>query len=372
MTFSALGWVSFGSAEAEAVNALIGALTDSEARDELGIGAIRDGFSDLLFPGTSTVQTRLRYFLMIPRIFLNLDLRVRDPQAALRQAEATLIERIRALPEKADRAQLIGVDAGASLKRMPSAIYWGGLGAWGVRLDDRARISDVLERMGRGETCWAELPSVPESHMDDFNLTDDEADWIVDHCASLRGGQTLLGNLMSNAREVAHIEDLTEVKQLGLDAILQRQLDHALAFAQTVHGAALLYNLMLAERFTPVSVSAWENELDDWRSSKTPRAEDARTLIAPLLEAGSDIGFVANPMTIKFVDAWLGVMRDPTSKNARDLIISRERQAKPGRARLQLDGDYKWNGNSGASRLTYRWGRVHRYLQDIAEAKQYP
>ena len=45
-------------------------------------------------------------------------------------------------------------------------------------------------------------------------------------------------------------------------------------------------------------------------------------------------------------------------------------QAKPGRARLQLDSDYKWNGNSGAGRLTYRWGRVHRYLQDIAEAKQ--
>ena len=370
MTISALGWVSFGSAEAEAVNALIGALADSETRDELGIGAIRDGFSDLLFPGTSTVQTRLRYFLMIPRIFLNLDLRVRDPQAALRQAEATLIERIRALPEKADRAQLIGVDAGASLKRMPSAIYWGGLGAWGVRLDHRARISDVLERMGRGETCWAALPFVPESHMDDFNLTHDEADWIVDHCASLRGGQTLLGNLMSSAREVAHIEDLTEVKQLGLDAILQRQLDHALAFAQTVHGAALLYNLMLAERFTPDSVSVWETELQDWQSSKTPRADDARTLIAPLLEAGSDIGFAANPMTIKFVDAWLDVMHDPTSKDARDLIIARERQAKPGRARLQLDSDYKWNGNSGAGRLTYRWGRVHRYLQDIAEAKQ--
>lgn len=108
MTISALGWVSFGTAEAEAVNALIGALADSEARDELGIGAIRDGFSDLLFPGTSTVQTRLRYFLMIPRIFLNLDLRVRDPQAALRQAEAALIERIRALPENADRAHRRG------------------------------------------------------------------------------------------------------------------------------------------------------------------------------------------------------------------------------------------------------------------------
>jgi hypothetical protein len=72
MTISALGWVSFGSAEAEALNALIGALADSEARDELRIGAIRDGFSDLLFPGTSTVQTRLRYFLMIPQNFHNI------------------------------------------------------------------------------------------------------------------------------------------------------------------------------------------------------------------------------------------------------------------------------------------------------------
>ena len=37
--------------------------------DELGIGVIRDSFSDTLFPGISTIQTRAKYFLTIPRIF---------------------------------------------------------------------------------------------------------------------------------------------------------------------------------------------------------------------------------------------------------------------------------------------------------------
>ncbi len=41
--------------------------------DELGIGAIRDALSDLLFPGTSTIQTRPRYFLLVPWAFLRLE-----------------------------------------------------------------------------------------------------------------------------------------------------------------------------------------------------------------------------------------------------------------------------------------------------------
>ncbi|UUT36597.1 DUF6361 family protein [Microbacterium elymi] len=34
--------------------------------DELGIGAVRDALSDILFPGTSVLHTRLRYVLFIP------------------------------------------------------------------------------------------------------------------------------------------------------------------------------------------------------------------------------------------------------------------------------------------------------------------
>ncbi|WP_408647239.1 DUF6361 family protein [Tessaracoccus coleopterorum] len=38
--------------------------------DELGIGQIRDVFSNVLFPGTSVTQTRARYLLLVPWAFL--------------------------------------------------------------------------------------------------------------------------------------------------------------------------------------------------------------------------------------------------------------------------------------------------------------
>jgi hypothetical protein len=46
---------------------------EPDTRDELGIGQIRDAFSDLLFPATSTFQTKARYFLLIPWILLELE-----------------------------------------------------------------------------------------------------------------------------------------------------------------------------------------------------------------------------------------------------------------------------------------------------------
>src|SRR5690349_3999540 len=41
--------------------------------DELGIGSIRDTFADRFFPGTSTIQTRIRYFLFIPWIYQQME-----------------------------------------------------------------------------------------------------------------------------------------------------------------------------------------------------------------------------------------------------------------------------------------------------------
>lgn len=43
-----------------------------DTRDELGIAAVRDSWADRLAPGTSTIQTRDRYFLFIPWIYQRL------------------------------------------------------------------------------------------------------------------------------------------------------------------------------------------------------------------------------------------------------------------------------------------------------------
>jgi len=48
---------------------VINAFSEKDTRDELGFGSVRDAFADTLFPGTSTIQTRARYFLFVPWIY---------------------------------------------------------------------------------------------------------------------------------------------------------------------------------------------------------------------------------------------------------------------------------------------------------------
>ena len=46
---------------------------EKESRDELGLGPIRDSITDHLLPGTSTIQTRVRYMLFVPWIYMMLE-----------------------------------------------------------------------------------------------------------------------------------------------------------------------------------------------------------------------------------------------------------------------------------------------------------
>ncbi len=48
---------------------IVNLFSERESRDELGIGQVRDTLSDLLWPGTSTLFTRARYFLFIPSCY---------------------------------------------------------------------------------------------------------------------------------------------------------------------------------------------------------------------------------------------------------------------------------------------------------------
>ena len=66
---SSLTWLDFSERERRRALEVIDQFREESTRDELGIGSIRDAIADLLFPGTSTVQTRARYFLFIPWLY---------------------------------------------------------------------------------------------------------------------------------------------------------------------------------------------------------------------------------------------------------------------------------------------------------------
>ena len=68
---SLIAWLDSTPEEQKAARELVAMFSDKESRDELGIGPIRDAFSDLLFPGTSVLQTRARYYLFVPWCYSN-------------------------------------------------------------------------------------------------------------------------------------------------------------------------------------------------------------------------------------------------------------------------------------------------------------
>src|SRR5699024_8582211 len=126
--------------------------------DDLGVGAIRDAFSDTLFPGTSTLQTRLRYVLFIPWLMLEASKRPTAGEMAERYHD---LERdfIGALERGTndDEPGIIGRRAGKTLQRVPSVVYSGMLAQWGI-LERGLNSREFSTRVEAGRRLDAEAP----------------------------------------------------------------------------------------------------------------------------------------------------------------------------------------------------------------------
>ena len=64
-----IGFVNFNTEEKKRVSKMMQLLSESEAIEELGIGRVRDDFSNTLFPGTSTLQHHAKYFAILPSLY---------------------------------------------------------------------------------------------------------------------------------------------------------------------------------------------------------------------------------------------------------------------------------------------------------------
>ena len=84
---SSLTWIDHDAAARERSLRILALFQEKESRDELGLGGIRDAFADRLFPGTSTIQTRLRYMLFVPWIYRALEQQRVGPGEFARRAD---------------------------------------------------------------------------------------------------------------------------------------------------------------------------------------------------------------------------------------------------------------------------------------------
>ncbi len=387
-----LAWLDYDAAERERMNRILALFKESDTVDQLGLGAIRDSFSDQLFPGTSTLQNRLRYFLFVPWMYTQLEAKEVPSSRIERRAREFELGWIDVLMATDDTDGVHGKVAGANLKILPSAIYWSGLGSWGIRrfpgtqseyhraLDaiyrrrkiSRRKEDDDAEPDPLVETWHPRLPPPPKGFPDrmDLRLTPGEAEFILDRIVAAHP-DSLLAFL---ARECRHTDAWFPWRHPDAQRFSpahRELLHHARLLSESMHGAALLYNLMLAELAERDDLIEEHGEwFDEWSSELDVgglAAWDLRRLWELTLGHGHTITFGAR----SFVESWVELVRTNPARLKRDpaarqLVRNRELALKGARSyfmnRTLLN---QWRGYLGLRRLEYRWSQVRVLLRDL-------
>lgn len=385
MTFT-LAWIDQDQEARKRAHELLGLFNQPGSRDEMGLGTIRDAFSNLLFPGTNTAQTRLRFSLIVPWVYRALE-QERMPRGDFwrlgRERELDVLEHLWTTTEDG----VYGRRSGRRLKGLPS--WYFGLGdAWGLRV--RAAGS------GNGARTWhAGLPTPPRGFpkLDTLSLTATEAEYLQDRVAQSLP-QSLLAHLFRQvrAKNAGEADGCGFVWEhpgyAGFAPEHKEQVEHARLFSEVIYGAPLLYNLLLARRVHAgtrgVERPASEDKAADYegRLAKWSRGLDRSALAA--WSADDFWATVArsariNHGTRAFVSEWMALVKagvldvqehgaPADDSEAATLVRRREKALKGVRSRFRNEKMLaEWGGGSGMGRMDYRWSVVRRFLRELGE-----
>ena len=396
-----LAWLDYSEADQRRAREIIAMFSQRESRDELGLGVIRDALSDTLFPGTSVLLTRARYFLFVPWLFREGARRGRrgtQLSSWVEQQERRLIGTLR---NGGDLEGLIGRYAGSAVQNLPSDIYWNSLRRFGILRQEgtaaqivgfrqiSGSLDDATEFLEHSDAVWA--PSIPAAPGDffslthcDFALTPDEASWLAERIAEAVPDTMLQFLVTKGTRPSASARYVWEEPEA--DAATERvrdALEEARRFAVAMHGAALLYNVLLAERAEELGLAGYEGHrddftarLDDW-NSEVEASDIGGWNLDQLWALVADQGRPVAAPARAFVTHWVDLIRRRIGNgladdhNARALVRNREFHQKRSQARLRNDRLMRqWGGASGSARLNFRWPVVAGLLDDIVEGRE--
>ena len=282
-----LGWIDFSKTERSKILSVLDLLSESGTLDELGIAPVRDGFSNLFFPGTTTIQTRAKYFFIVPYALKLLERTTEtNPNRTFRALDA--IEKTCGqtfLEQNSNENGIIGkrsLQSGGWVKRTPADIYWAGLKRYGIftggslSLSEYIRIScamkdkkTTLKKLGNRKDNAEEnecddknagdlfkmqfwkMPLYFDKWMENLsiNLTKAEAEFlqeqIIENCK---------GSLLACVLEMGITEFLDCESFRDLGAIIDKfseavQQDYwlALAFSDFIYVIRTVYNIIISD-----------------------------------------------------------------------------------------------------------------------------
>lgn len=297
-----LGWIDFSKEERDKVLNVIHLLEEPGAVDELGIGIIRDGFANYFFPGTSTVQTRAKYFLIVPYVLKEAgDGKYGDDvRKIMARIDKEEMECGKKLKERHGSNQgVIGerVLPNRWVARKPSNIYWSGIREFGIFRNEYLSIREYIEQSvhlreeKNNKSLGNRKDKAEENEKDDrdagdltslqfWNLPKIEENWKENLSLELTPGESkflkeriirehpdslfalILKNntLMKKLNEEDEIKDFETLTTAVNDEVaseLKEMLKLANDFNKLVYMARIRYNVMLFQRLNEKANKEW-------------------------------------------------------------------------------------------------------------------
>ncbi|WP_233787534.1 DUF6361 family protein [Pseudomonas yangonensis] len=395
---SQLGWVDFSNEDRDRVKHALSQLAQPGTLDELGIGGLRDAFADLMFPGFSTLQTRAKYFISVPRIirdYLQLSCARQRKQPFghyLEEQEAQLSELLRERHRDSGQTGISGfsLQKGERVSRQPSSIYWVGLRTWKL-IYTQGSLRQFAQAVGSADEPWEAQPDEAGDDSDAYSpsrlvhLDRYEPDWLASVSIELTESEARF--LSEKFKAGPEYNLATELERSGLreqalvkgrdgfpalaawvggQAQLPRQtrdnVAMAQAFSELIYGAHLRLNILLVRNgaeYRPL-LNSYSDEWDAWRSQAHAQPQEIGQWLA-------HTQVVLPDHTRAFLDNWArGIAGNAREAELDRLIEAQARANKNQRSILnrRLPEDFKWHG---MARLDYRWAQVRNVLRDIQE-----
>ena len=390
---SKISWLDFSESDRRNMVQVISLFKQRDTRDEMGLAQIRDGFAEMFFPGTTTIQTRARYFLFVPWSYIMLENRKTQSAKVEERMRYIELQVMEALEKLGESQGIIGQRSGKNLQRFPSSIYWNGLRTWEIlrfpgyqnqyhryldhfyHYKGSSLEKDSPEYIGGSKSNWD--PNLPDHPTDfpekvTFEIRKKEAEYLSERLL-ISCNRSLLAYLVKNMSPVDVTFGWLHPEKESFPEHLQTQLHHSRNFSETMQGTALLYNLLLAEkRGSEKRISEFRERLTKWIENLRIRENGLRHWERQeFWKSISQINIYLS--TQRFVNDWLSLLldgdgiADPVENDEmRNLVHRREYRLKGKRSRLENQRHLElWSGDSGTSQLDFRWGIGNQIATDI-------
>lgn len=408
---SGIGWVDFSADDRHRVQQVIALLKEKGTLDELGIGQIRDAISDQLFPGLSTIQTRARYFVAVPKILLDwanqpAAKRRRIPLAIyLQDAENELARMLTDNYEEIGEKPrgVIGntVIESGGVTRRPSSTYWNGLRTLGI-VNTSKSLADFCREWGRNAEDMTAVEA--EEGSDDatphfssevsapknlrgawpkgltLDLNRDEAAFLAERFEKAKGlqdsamAQLLKTNLAESVlpetfERFSAFSDWAAARH-NLSLRFRRHMASAQQFSDAIEGAHIIYNRLLAEKLNDDDLREYcISQFKEWTQKVKRREIFKKSGYADWLVIPNERRIKINAKTCEFLSTWNEAMCNKHTQEELDgLVRQQATNNKPDRS-LLIKGPGARANWYGIRELEYRWPTARRMLSDIVKGQ---